>query len=106
MARSRSALREVLEDLMEGLGLEPNLYYQPPSNIQMAYPCIVYKRDYQATFQADNEKYAHYKRWQLTIIDRNPDSPIPDKVEALEYTTFIRSFTADGLNHTIINIYF
>lgn len=106
MARSRQQLREVLRNLMESLDLEPRTYYRPKSNTQMSYPCIVYKRDYQATSFADNVKYAHLKRWQLTIIDEDPDSLIPDKVEELQYTTFIRDFTADGLNHTIITIYF
>ena len=106
MARSRLQLREVLRDLMTELELEPRTYFQPPSNTQMSYPCIVYKRDYQSTSFADNEKYAHYKRWQLTIIDEDPDSQIPDKVETLQHTTFIRGYTADGLNHTIITIYF
>ena len=106
MARSRLQLREVLRGLMVELGLTPRTYYQPPKNTQMSYPCIVYKRDYQATSYADNEKYAHLKRWQLTIIDEDPDSGLPDKVETLQYTTFIRSYTADGLNHTIITIYF
>lgn len=106
MVRSRLQLRDVLRNAMVAVGATPNTYFQPPKNTQMSYPCIVYKRDFQATEFADNVKYRHMRRWQLTIIDEDPDSLIPDMVETLQYTTFIRSYTADGLNHTIITIYF
>jgi hypothetical protein len=72
----------------------------------MQYPCIVYNRDSVDTEFADNTPYRHTKRYQVTVIDRNPDSGVPDKVAALPMCSYDRFFTADNLNHDVFNIFF
>jgi hypothetical protein len=72
----------------------------------MLYPAIVYQRDAADTQFADNRPYAYNKRYQVTVIDRNAESPIPDKVAMLPKTTYERWFAADGLNHDVFTIYF
>ena len=72
----------------------------------MSYPAIVYKRDYALSEFAGNLPYRHTKRYQVTVIDKNPDSMIPDKVAELPMCSFVRHFTADNLNHDIYNVYF
>lgn len=88
------------------LGLAGNVYFQPPEGLSMSYPCIVYKRDYAVTKFADNEVYSYIKRYQVTVIDRNPDSDIPDKVAKLPRCLFVRHFPADQLNHDIFNLHY
>ena len=39
--RSRLELQTLLEDLLEST----NVYYQPPENLKMEYPCIRYYKD-------------------------------------------------------------
>lgn len=95
-----------LQSLLEGILGSRNVYFQPPENIKIAYPCIIYKRDYAVTNFADNKPYNLTKRYSVTIIDKNPDSEIPDKIAALPMSTFVRHFTADNLNHDIYNLYF
>lgn len=99
---SRLELQTLLEEL---LGSE-QVYFQPPSNIQMQYPCIVYARNDSQTEFADNRPYAHAKQYQVTVIDRDPDSELPDKVEALPYCAFDRYFAAENLNHYVFTLYF
>jgi hypothetical protein len=60
--------------------ITPHVYFQPPENVKLEYPCIIYKRDFADTKFADNEPYAFKKRYMVTVIDRDPDSDIPDKV--------------------------
>lgn len=104
MARSRLRLHEILVNLLPEN--EQFVYFQPKSNVTMQYPCIVYQRDYDDTKFANNSPYGHYKRYRLTVIDRDPDSEIPDKVKNLPLVSFDRFFVADGLNHDIYKIYF
>lgn len=99
---SRLELQILLEEI---LGSE-NVYFQPPANVQMEYPCIVYKRDPGETLFAGNIPYRYTKRYQVTVIDRNPDSVIPDKIAALPMCTHSASFPADNLNHNVFNLYF
>lgn len=72
----------------------------------MEYPCIVYHRDYAETLFAGNLPYRNSKRYQVTVIDRNPDSPVPDKVAKLAMCTFDRYYAADGLNHDTFKLFF
>lgn len=84
----------------------PNVYFQPPPTVQMEYPCIVYNRDNVNMDYADDQPYKHRIRYQVTIIDRDPDSPIPAKVAALPLCSFDRFFTADNLNHDVYKLFF
>lgn len=98
--------RQILQALLEGILGSRHVYFQPPANVQMQYPCIVYRRDTATTEFAANQPYRYSKRYQVTVIDRNPDSDIPDKVAALPMCTFNRFFVADNLNHDVFNVYF
>lgn len=91
--------------LVERLGSD-NVYFQPPPTVQMQYPCIVYNRDSSSTDFADNQPYRSKKRYQVTVIDYDPDSEIPDRVESLPLCSFNRFFTTDQLNHTVFNLFF
>jgi hypothetical protein len=98
----RLQLQSLLEEIL-GSG---NVYFQPPANVQMQYPCIVFHRDSADTKFAGNRPYRYTKRYQVTVIDRDPDSEIPDKVAALPACTFNRYFAAENLNHDVFNLYF
>jgi len=91
--------------LEEALGTS-NVYFQPPASVQIQYPCIVYARDNAITQFADDRPYSYTKRYQATVIDRNPDSLIPDKIAALPMSIFDRYFSADNLHHDVFKLYF
>lgn len=93
-----------LQTLLETLA--PNVYFQPPDNLQMQYPCIVYQRYIATTEFADNIVYKHNQRYQVTVIDRDPDSLIPDLVANLPACTSNRVFVAYNLNHDVYNLYY
>lgn len=96
---------ELEAKLRELLG-SSNVYFQPPPSVQMQYDCIVYNRDNSSTDFANNLPYRNRKRYQVTVITEDPDSGVPDKVEALPLCSFNRFFTADQLNHFVFNLYF
>jgi hypothetical protein len=96
----RLQLQAVLEDIVEPV------YFQPPDNTKIKYPCIVYERDSSWTIFAGNGPYARKKRYQVTVIDRNPDSELPDEVEALPYCQFQRHFSARDLHHYVYVLFF
>ena len=100
------APRTELQSLLETILGSRNVYFQPPANVQMKYPCIVYNRDSANTQFAGNTPYHYTKRYQVTVIDRDPDSGIPDKLAALPSCTFNRFFTADNLNHDVFTLFF
>lgn len=95
-----------LQTLLESILGSRNVYFQPPESVRMSYPAIVYNRDYELAKHADNSPYHRRKRYMVTYIDANPDSAVPDKLTSLSMSTFVRHFTANQLNHDIINLYF
>lgn len=100
------AQRLELQTLLTSILGSSFVYFQPPPTITMEYPCIVYKRDNARTKFADDKPYNYRKRYQIMVIDRNPDSDIPDKIAALPMCTFNRFYTADNLNHDVFNLFF
>lgn len=83
----------------------PNCYYQPPRNIQMTYPCIVYNRAGYNDMFANDKKYLSRDSYMITVIDRDPDSEIPNKI----LDTFVKSsyqdgFTQDNLHHSVLTL--
>lgn len=86
--------------------IAPKVYFQPPNNIALEYPCIVYSRSGSELEHADNALYRQTKQYSVTVIDRNPDSELPDKVEALQMCSFDRWYAADNLNHYVFTLFF
>lgn len=90
--------------LTKALGSD-HVYYQPPATVKMVYPCIVYGRSDEYARHADNIKYLKATGYQVTVIDRNPDSDIPDRVGELPLSRRSSHFAADGLHHDVFTIY-
>lgn len=84
-----------------------NVYFQePPPNVGMQYPCIVYDRDAANTRFAGNSPYRYTQRYMVTIIEEEPDSTLLDAVAALPQSAFNRHYAANNLNHDVFVIYF
>lgn len=103
--RDRTELQAELEDLLGSR----NVYFQPPEDIRMKYPCFVYERSsLRAKFADDNQRYQMYFRYQITYITKNPDTNdlITRMLDRFEYCTYERHFVVDGLNHEVFNLYY
>jgi hypothetical protein len=100
MARPRLDLHVKLKDISD------NVYFQPPNNAQIVYPCIIYKRSDVDTLFASNNAYRNMKRYMVTVVDRDPDSLIPDQILELPLCSYDRHYTADNLNHDVFTLYF
>lgn len=94
------------QTLLEGLQAGVSVYFQPPENLQMTYPAIVYNRDFLDTDFADNLPYYGAIRYQLTVIDPDPDSPILGEIQKLPLMKYVRHYTVLNLNHDIYNVYY
>lgn len=102
MARPRIELHEILVGILGSR----NVYFQPPASIQMQYPCIVYEWNRNTTTHANNDNYNVLRDYQVTVIDRNPDSVIPDMVGALPYCSMSTTMIVDNLHHFVFNLSF
>ena len=96
----RVDLQRLLETICD------NVYYQAPGNININYPAIIYTRRNINIKHASNKGYVLNKSYTVTVIDRNPDSVIVDKVSLLPGCCHDRHYVSDGLNHDVFTIYY
>ena len=100
----RSRLR-LHEELVNILGSR-YVYFQPPESIKLNYPCIIYERyDISNTF-ADDDVYLDPRQYRITVVDKNPDSKIVDKMAKFKTARFVRHMVVDNLNHDIFFFYY
>ena len=98
---SRLNLQTKLEEILGSR----NVYFQPPESVKIQYPAIVYSlRNIEREF-ANNLKYVITPSYEVTLIDKNPDSEYVEKILELPYSDFDRQFASDNLNHYVFTIY-
>lgn len=102
MAKQRSDLHEVLVDVLGS----SNVYFQPPESVKLKYPCILYEYSRARNIYADNHSYIFKKAYTITIIDRDADSEIPDRLKNLPYCSYDRTYIGDNLYHFVFTIFY
>lgn len=98
----RLELHQVLLDVSK----LDRVYYQPHENIKLVYPCIVYSLDGIKSEFADDFNYIGNRQYQVTLMTRDPDSPIVERLMTLQSCTFSTTFVKDGLYHYIFRLYY
>lgn len=83
-----------------------NVYFQPPETIKMSYPAIVYSLDDIRSNYADNGVYSSFRRYQVTLIDSDPDSEVLGKLAEIPTCRYNRHYTSDNLNHDVYVLYY
>ena len=99
---NRIELQSLLEDVLGSR----QVYFQPPANVAMKYPAIVYSRNRIDNTHANDEIYKQEISYSITVIDQNPDSEIVAKVSKLPMCRFDRHYKSDNLNHDVFTLYF
>ena len=85
--------------------LTPNVYFQPPSGHRLEYPAIVYKRSSIRNTFANNSVYGQRPGFEVTVIDRDPESEIVNTLSKLPLCSHDRNFTSENLNHDVFTLY-
>ena len=98
---SRYALHTELQEFADAV------YFQPPSNIRMNYPCIIYHKIPKIKEHANDKWYFKKQGYQITVIDKDPDSLIADDLEDhFQYCAISQYFVNDNLHHVTLELYY
>lgn len=82
-------------------------YYQPPENLKLDYPCIVYELEIGKSQHADNKHYLWTDCYRAVLIHRDPDTEIPRKLrDHFEYIATGSRYKADNLYHDPFTIHY
>ena len=97
---------ELHQQLLEVTGVK-NIYFQPPTNTQIKYPCIVYKFDGFHNKNADDKKFATWGRYTITHIYQKYSQNLRDKLpNSFDFIDLSNTFTNDGLYHDVYTLYY
>ena len=100
---SRLNLQNEFKEILDN----ENVYFQPPSSLTMKYPCIRYALADKDLRFADDRMYTSINRYEVIVIDYNPDSDIPDKILAhFPMCSFDRQYVSSNLNHFVLTLYY
>lgn len=101
------ASRVDLQAKLESILGSRNVYFQSPESIRMSYPAIRYSLGRVRNLRADNTAYQKFKSYSVMVIDKNPDSLIPDRIlDGFQYASLDRTYVADNLNHFVFTVFF
>ena len=101
--RLRTDLQSDLQNVLDS----PNVYFQPSSNVQMAYPAIVYELDGISSRKANNKIYMAEGKYTVTHIYKSIKSQRIERfLMSFDFISFDREFKSDGLYHDIFTIYY
>lgn len=95
----KGVTRLELSAILRSLLGTKNVYFQPPANARMEYPCIVYSAQAMTSWHADNEPYTLHDRYRIIYIDKDPDSIVPRKIGRLPGARAAQPYTSDNLHH-------
>lgn len=104
MAQSR---RIKLQEELEMVLNSKLVYYQPPSNVKIGYPCIIYELSNIRSVYADNRNYKLSNSYSLTYITNDPDDELVQKIlEHFKFCSFENVFKSDNLYHNVFTLYY
>jgi len=98
--------RLIVQTKLEELLGSRKVYYQPPENLKMEYPCIRYSRGGISNHHADDINYIGKTRYDIVVIDKSPDNDVIGKILELPLSSYDRHYISDGLHHDIITYYY
>ena len=97
----RETIQSILEAFQEEVGETPHVYFQPPENVKMVYPCFRYTEAGDTGIHADDRPYLHVRQYTVIYITRSADPTLPEAMKNLPQVRFDRRYSANNLNHFV-----
>lgn len=103
MAQDRKKLGKIFRKILQN----DNVYYSPPIDTKLHYPCIIYELSDAIIRYADNKPYYMEMLYTITYIsDRADNQETVEKILQLPKCNIARTYNSDQLRHYIFNLYF
>lgn len=100
MAKSRAELSEILH------GFCNNVYFQPPADKKLSYPCIIYKLNNLDVTFADNGAYRMMDEYSITYVTLDPDDVNIRQIAMLPYCRLTQTASPNNLHHSYYRLYY
>lgn len=96
--------RDLLHLLLQAVQ-HNRVYFQPPENLKMVYPAIVFHLSKIEVDRASDVPYKGAKEYSVTLITKDPEPDVIDEILKIPYSSLDTSYISDGMNHFVFTVY-
>lgn len=81
------------------------VYFQPPENLKIGYPAIVFHLSKMEIDHASDVPYKGAKEYSVTLITKDPEPDVIDEILKIPYSSLDTTYISDGMNHFVFTVY-
>lgn len=81
------------------------VYFQPPENLKIGYPAVIFHLSKVKLDHADDVPYKGAREYSITLIAKEPEPDVLDEILKIPYTTLDTTYIVDGMNHFVFTTY-
>ena len=96
--------RDLLHLLRQAV-LHDRVYFQPPENLKIGYPAVVFHLSKIEIDHASNAPYKGAKEYSVTLITKDPEPDVIDEILKIPYSSLDTTYISDGMNHFVFTVY-
>lgn len=96
--------RDLLQLLQQAVQ-HNRVYFQPPENLKIVYPAVVFHLSKIEIDRASDVPYKGAKEYSVTLITKDPEPDVIDEILKIPYSSLDTTYISDGMNHFVFTIY-
>lgn len=81
------------------------VYFQPPENLKIGYPAVVFHLSKIEIDRASDVPYKGAKEYSVTLITKDPEPDVIDEILKIPYSSLDTTYISDGMNHFVFTVY-
>lgn len=81
------------------------VYFQPPENLKIEYPAVVFHLSKIEIDHGSDVPYKGAKEYSVTLITKDPEPNVIDEILKIPYSSLDTSYISDGMNHFVFTVY-
>lgn len=81
------------------------VYFQPPENLKIEYPAVVFHLSKIEIDHASDVPYKGAKEYSVALITKDPEPDVIDEILKIPYSSLDTTYISDGMNHFVFTVY-
>lgn len=81
------------------------VYFQPPENLKIGYPAVIFHLSKIEIDHASDAPYKGAKEYSVTLITKDPEPDVIDEILKIPYSSLDTTYISDGMNHFVFTVY-
>ena len=96
--------RDLLHPLRQAVQ-HNRVYFQPPENLKIEYPAVVFHLSKIEIDHASDAPYKGAMEYSVTLITKDPEPDVINEILKIPYSSLDTTYISDGMNHFVFTVY-